>query len=156
MMDTAGTQNMQRSCNKTKVLLLHLLGYSYTYIHSSSFLPFDVFYLIQTGHNQYFLVKISTSAFILVYILPQYFNFNLLFPFIHFQPYAITFSILFFYHLVHILCIVHFIPCFNSLYKHHVVIMSFNLLYSTWYHTHTDSFYLLYILDIPPFDLYFK
>jgi hypothetical protein len=32
MMGTAGTQNMKRSSNKTKTLLLHLVGYSYTYL----------------------------------------------------------------------------------------------------------------------------
>jgi hypothetical protein len=31
MMGTASTRNMQRPCNKTKILSLHLVGYSYTY-----------------------------------------------------------------------------------------------------------------------------
>jgi hypothetical protein len=57
-------------------------------------------------------------------------------------------------------------PCTYSLYctlyttfqfiVHHVVIVSFYPLYSTWYVIHTDYFYLLYILDIPPIRFVFQ
>jgi hypothetical protein len=57
-----------------------------------------------------------------VYILPQYFNFPLLFIFIYFKPYATVFSMLYIFSILYILYHSYFI-------EHHVIITSFNVLF---------------------------
>jgi hypothetical protein len=79
----------------------------------------------------------GVKAFALTCILPQCFNFHLLFILFYFQLYATVFSIFYIFSILYISYHICFIV-------HHVVITSFNLFRSTLYVIYTDSLSVIY------------